>query len=233
MKKKILSLGLVTIVLASTVACSDQTKTVDEEDNNMNVTQEDKKTENKEQDTKVQTDEQEIDSKYQAHIGNISEISQEDGTFYVTVDNENKEEGYETIKFNVSDETQVLDDKTLDFIDAKDLKEGSTVEAFYEKNSPMTRSIPPMTNAKAIVVREQSKSDQLGIKIDTFDKDFISSDNFLQLNITQDTEIVDKEGRELIKEDLVDKESIVFYGPAMTMSIPGQSNAVKIIVLTK
>lgn len=232
MKKKILSLGLVTIVLASTVACSDQTKTVDEEDNNMNVTQEDKKTENKEQDTKVQTDEQEIDSKYQAHRGNISEISQEDGTFYVTVDNENKEEGYGTIKFNVSDETQVLDDKTRDFMDTKELKEGSTVEAFYEQDSPMTRSIPPMTNAKAIIMRENTEN-QLGIKIDTFDSDFISSDNSLQLNITKDTKIVDKEGKELTKEDVVDKESIVFYGPAMTMSIPGQSNAVKIIVLTK
>lgn len=210
MKKKILSLGLATIVLASTVACSDPSE---------------------KQDAKLQENKQEVDSKYKAHSGNLIELSSEDASIYITINDEKQESDYDIIKFNVSDDTYILDDKTQDFIDVKELKEGMAVEALYKKDSPMTRSIPPMTNAKSVIIRNEDESNKLGIKIDTFDKDFISSDNFLQLNITKDTVIVDESGKELEKEDMLNKESIVFYGPAMTMSIPGQSKAVKIIVL--
>lgn len=49
--------------------------------------------------------------------------------------------------------------------------------------------------------------------------------------IDDETSIVDLDGKELTKEDIVGKEVLVFYGPAETLSILGQSNARKIIVL--
>lgn len=224
MKKKILSLGLATIVLISTVACTNQTQKVDKEDNDM------KKIENQNTNQPVK-EEQEIDSKYISYIGNISEISKEDASIYITVDSKNKENMHEKIKFIVSEETFVLSDKTLDFIEIEMLKEGMTIEAFYSKDAPMTRSIPPMTNATSIVLRESSEENKLGIKIDSFNKDLISSDNTLELSITDKTVIVDREGKKLIKEDILDQEVIVFFGPIMTLSMPGQSEAVKIILL--
>ena len=229
MKKKILGLGLATIILTSTVACTDQTQNVGNEDNDMKTIEEQNKGDNNkdEQDTV----EKEMDSKYVIYSGNISEFSKEDKSVYVTVDTNKKEDTYEKIRFNVSGETLVLSDKTQDAIDVKTLKEGMTVEVFFPKDAPMTRSIPPMTNATAIVLRESGEESKFGVKIDTFNKELVSSDNSLQLKTTEETVIVDRDGKKLSKEDIVDKEVLVFFGPIMTMSMPGQSEAVKIILL--
>lgn len=222
MKKKILCLGLAAVVIGSTVACSGQTNSTDNTDttdkNEVKVDQ-------------PKGDEPTIQSKYLQYSGNITEVLNSEGNLSVTVDAKDEGSMNDRIRFNISEDTLVLSDKTLDSIDAKELKEDVNVEAFYLAMGPMTHSMPPMTNARAIVIREAEQADRREVKIDTFDKDLISSDNSLRLNITDETVIIDEDGKNITKEDIVAKELIVFYGPMMTKSIPAQSNAAKIIVL--
>ncbi len=219
MKKKILCLGLATIVIGSTVACSSQTKSTDNKDKNAVKVDQPKK------------DEQKVESKYIQYMGKITEVFKSEGNLSVTVDAKDKGNMNDRIRFNISKDTLVLSDKTQDSIDTEKLKQGINVDAFYAANGPMASSMPPMTNARAIVIREADQADRREIKIDTFDKDLVSSDNFLKLNITDETVIVDKDGKKVTQEDIVDKELMVFYGPMMTKSIPAQSNAAKIILL--
>ena len=93
----------------------------------------------------------------------------------------------------------------------------------------MTKSIPPIVNARALVIRQEESS--LGIKVSEFNKDLISKDNTLEIKINKDTSIVDLQGNILSQEEIIDKEVLVLYGPAVTLSIPGQSEARKIILL--
>ena len=60
--------------------------------------------------------------------------------------------------------------------------------------------------------------------------EYVDTQNFLAINIGEDTEIVDVEGNELTADDVADKYLMVFYDK-MTMSIPAIATPVKVIVL--
>ena len=231
MKKKILSLGLATTLLMGTVACA--------ANNDKEVISEnpDKEVINVEGDVAsvvtVNTE-----SNYINHKGKISEIKNENGVVSLVVDQKqvlkdsDERPAMSVIEFNISEDTVVLSDKTREFVKASELVPGMVVEVAYSKDSPVTKSLPPMTNAAAIVYREAKEDEaQLGVKVDRFDGSHTSIDNFLKYNVTGNTKIVSAKGEELTEKDLANKDLVVFYGPEATMSIPAQSNAVKIIVL--
>lgn len=218
--KKIMGLGLVTILLLGTlVACTTDKSDLDNAaDTDIEVIEEPKEVSI------------EGKSNYVDYKGKVIEVLDENGETQVTVEGDTVE--FKNIKFNITDDTVFVSDKSKDIIEKDLLKEGDTVEVFYDSDAPMTRSLPPMTNAKAIVVREAGGEDKLGVQVTKFNEDLISEDKTLQLNETADTVILDMTGKELTKEDMVNKEVVVFYGPIETASLPGQSNAVKVIVLT-
>jgi hypothetical protein len=67
------------------------------------------------------------------------------------------------------------------------------------------------------------------VKVDLFDNDYVSSDNSLKLNISDDTVIVSENG-EAFTGELADRKLVVVYGPS-TRSIPAQTTPEKIVVL--
>ena len=84
----------------------------------------------------------------------------------------------------------------------------------------------------AVIMDEETLT---GVTVDEFTAsetlgDYVDTQNFLAINIAEDTEIVDVEGNELTEEDITDKYLMVFYN-AMTMSIPAIANPSKVIVL--
>ncbi len=220
MKKTILSLSLASTLLISTVALAGGTGEIltaqkgnDKEVINVDV-------------------QSEIKSDYINFNGKIKEVIKEDGNISIIVEKIAEKDIFEEIRFNITEGTVLLSNKTNDFIKAEKLVEGAVIEVSYGTDSPMTMSLPPMTNAGVVVLREAKEdAQQLGVKVDKFDKDQISADNFLKYNITKDTVIVDQKGNKLKEVDLHDENLVVLYGPATTMSIPAQSNAVKIIKL--
>ncbi len=240
MKKKVLSLGLASVVLLGMIGCTDNS----EKDKDLtspgseNVENTDKAEDIEKDDINV-SDESEEESNYINHKGKITEVNNEDGVMSIVVDEKEplndseKAPSSSAIKFNLADDIVILDSETQEPMKADTLKEGMVVEVAYDKDSAMTKSLPPMTNASVVLVRTVAEQEGkgLGVKVDRFDKDQISIDNSLKYNITEETVIVDRAGEKLTKEDLADKDLVVFYGPEATASIPAQSNAVKIIAL--
>lgn len=138
-------------------------------------------------------------------------------------------EGYKIIE--VEDEAGgpaniIISDKTY-ILDCEDIVVGSVITGYYDAEKPMILIYPPQYNAEVIVVEREERN----VKFDVFDKHLISSDNFLKLNITDETEIVLPNGAPY-EGKLADNKLIVIYGVA-TKSIPAQTVPDKIIVLSK
>ncbi len=134
------------------------------------------------------------------------------------------------INFNITDETVIVNE-TGQKLTINDLTKGADVEVYY--GDIMTASLPPITNATKVVVKNvymmtgNVKSMQDNYML-VEGKDV---NDQIKFNITYETKIVNKEGKELSKVDIKEGSKVVAYhGGAMTMSLPPITNATKIIV---
>lgn len=115
----------------------------------------------------------------------------------------------------VSDETYQMDNLTV----------GSEIISFYDAEAPMILIYPPQYSAIVTALVKDGRS----IKVDHFDKDYLSADGSLKLNISDETEIIQEDGTKYTGE-LADHNLIVSYG-ASTRSIPAQTTPDQIVVL--
>lgn len=111
----------------------------------------------------------------------------------------------------------------------ENLKIGDTITAFIDPKMPVASSMPPQVTPDVIIKGSNLINDK-NIFVDTFNKDLISSDNFLKLNISPETKIVDINGKKLTEKDLYNKVLMVCY-TVSTKSIPAQTTPTEIIVL--
>jgi hypothetical protein len=102
---------------------------------------------------------------------------------------------------------------------------GSVITGYFDANAPMIMIYPAQYNAEVVVADNKDQC----IKVDIFDKDLLSSDQFLKLNISDATEIILQDGT-AFKGELANRKLVVTYG-ASTKSIPAQTTPDKIIVL--
>ncbi|WP_244269530.1 copper amine oxidase N-terminal domain-containing protein [Natronincola ferrireducens] len=102
---------------------------------------------------------------------------------------------------------------------------GSIITGYYDANAPMLMIYPPQYNAEVVVIENENEF----VKVDIFNEDFVSRDNLLKLNISEDTTILLEDGT-VFEGSLANRKLIVFYG-ASTRSIPAQTTPTKIIVL--
>ncbi|MGF7185865.1 hypothetical protein GGQ84_001958 [Desulfitispora alkaliphila] len=119
----------------------------------------------------------------------------------------------------VSESTYILDDA--------DIKEGSVITGYYDLSAPMLMIYPPQYRAEAVVIETEEKN----VKMDVFDKNLISADNTLKLNVTDETKIVWQDGTEFTG-DLKNRKLVVEYDIS-TRSIPAQTNPKKVTVLNE
>ncbi|WFD09855.1 stalk domain-containing protein [Tepidibacter hydrothermalis] len=157
--------------------------------------------------------------------GNISQITNVKNGMMFLVGNMN-----DGINFNITDKTSIVDEAGQN-LSVDDLAKGTEVEVYY--GNMMTASLPPITNATKVVVK--------GVYAMTGDVKSLEGNymlvegnglyNQIKFNITDETKIVDKEGKELSKSDIKEGSKVVAYhGGAMTRSLPPITNATKIIV---
>ena len=146
-------------------------------------------------------------------VVSVSESEHVQGMKYYAVENEEKAPA--TIV--VSSNTYVLDNEEISV--------GSKITGYYNANAPMIMIYPPQYSTEVVVVEREDRN----VKVDVFDKDYVSSDNFLKLNISEDTVIVSENG-EAFTGELADRKLVVVYGPS-TRSIPAQTTPEKIVVL--
>jgi len=145
----------------------------------------------------------------------ISESEHVKGMKYYTVENEEKAPAIIVVTSN----TYILDNEEINV--------GSTITGYYHANAPMIMIYPPQYSTEVVVVEREDRN----VKVDLFDKDYVSSDNLLKLNISDDTVIVSENG-EAFTGELADRKLVVVYGPS-TRSIPAQTTPEKIVVLDK
>lgn len=139
-----------------------------------------------------------------------------DGAKFVTVENEDKIPA----NFLISEDTYIVKNK--------EIKAGSTIVGFYDANAPMILIYPPQYRAMVVFVEDDEGEN---IKVDKFDENLVSVDNFLKLNISDQTEIITQDG-DVFEGGLANRKLVVIYG-ASTKSIPAQTNPMQVIVLSE
>lgn len=101
---------------------------------------------------------------------------------------------------------------------------GDAVIAFFDADAPVAAIQPPRLNALAVAKSRPERS----VKADTFNRQLISSDGQLRLNLAPCTKILLKNGQPFLGNP-ADRSLIVFYGPT-TKSVPAITVPEKIIV---
>lgn len=142
--------------------------------------------------------------------------------------------------FNIQDGTKLIKTKSEDgneatlflspdtyIVDNVEIKTGDKVTGYYDANKPMIMIYPPQYTTEVICVKDEAKN----IMVDIFNEELVSSDNFLKLNISEQTEIVLKNGTPY-NGDIFGRKIVVTYG-VTTKSIPAQTTPSKIVVLSE
>ncbi len=155
-------------------------------------------------------------SYFNSFTGKVKKITDSEsvkGSKFILVENE---EGVEA-NIIISANTYIINNA--------DIAVGSVVTGFYEANAPMIMIYPAQYNAEVVMADNQDQN----VKVDVFNKDLVSEDNSLKLNISDDTEIILQDGK-AFEGDLANRKLVVLYDVS-TKSIPAQTNPSKIVVL--
>ncbi|WP_055669860.1 hypothetical protein [Desnuesiella massiliensis] len=111
------------------------------------------------------------------------------------------------------------------FVDHVMMAVGDRVTGFYDANAPTPLIFPPQL--QAIVMARDTPNQN--VKVDYFNRQLISSDGSLKLNIAPRTQIVLENGQ-AFTGSLENRNLIVIYG-ATTKSIPAQTTPYRIVVM--
>ncbi|MBV7272400.1 hypothetical protein I6U48_05660 [Clostridium sp. PL3] len=111
------------------------------------------------------------------------------------------------------------------FVDHVMVGVGDMVTGFYDANAPTPMIFSPQFRAIVMVRDTQYQK----VKVDYFNRQLVSSDNKLRLNISPCTKIILKNDQAFTKNP-ANHNLIVVYG-FTTMSIPAQTTPYKIIVM--
>lgn len=167
--------------------------------------------------------------------GEIKSITKLDDNTRILVEGKSFDEGYsDSIIFNISENTEIINPLNNEIVSIDDLKEGDTINTFY--NGVLTRSIPPQGNAEKIeILKNVAFKSGTITEINKNEKytQILIGDRMsgIMLNINNDTKIVTDENEVLRIEDLkVGMEIHAYHDLIMTMSLPPISNAQKIVV---
>ena len=111
------------------------------------------------------------------------------------------------------------------FVDHEVVSIGDSVTGFYDANAPVPLIFPPQY--RAIVMAKNTPTHN--VTVDFFNRQLVSSDGNLKLNISLDTKILLENGQ-LFNRNPGNRNLIVVYG-ATTRSIPAQTTPSQIIVI--
>ena len=176
-----------------------------------------------------------IESQYMTISGTIKSITKEmedsqnkeDATYSILVSKDDTDDV--GILFATGENAFIVNSKDGSFMTFDELQTGMKITAITAKNAPMTMSLPPMTNPIGFVVGEENFA-----ATGYFDEEWTSQEIMLQLNISEETKIVDSKGTKKVftQEDVQNQDCLVLYG-ITTRSIPAQTNPVFVMILEK
>ena len=133
---------------------------------------------------------------------------------------------YLLLEIDKENEAYLVLNKDTYFVNDEEIYIGSNVTGYYDAQAMMIMIYPPQYVASVVVV---SNKDQK-IKVDLFDKDLISADGLLKLNIGENTKVVTKDNKEF-KGDLKNRKLAVFYR-TIAKSNPANTVPDKVVMLS-
>lgn len=154
------------------------------------------------------------------------EKSGTDGVSVVEIENKNG-----GLRFAVDANSLILDRKDGSYKTVADLTEGMEIAVVYSANSPMGMSLPPYLGSVTAVV---ANADADNMMVGHFGDDLTDETNKLQLNISDETRILNMEGAKikLSAADVKNRDALVFYD-ITTRSIPAQTTPSLVLLLTQ
>ncbi|NLN15221.1 MAG: copper amine oxidase N-terminal domain-containing protein [Tissierellia bacterium] len=166
---------------------------------------------------------------YIRYDGKIADIKEDEKLFSIWV-TDDEEDPYSGMVLYITEDTILLRDETNDFMPKDELELGMEVTSYYHKDTIMLMTAPPRLGADIIMVRDSEEEDL--IHVSKFNEELISSDKSLKLKLSEDTVMVDKDGNTIGKEDIINRDLIVFY-TLVAESLPAQATPNKIILVEK
>ena len=121
------------------------------------------------------------------------------------------------VNFMITSETQV--------VDARPLRAGLRVAAFYDASLPVPLIFPPQYRAQIVTVLTRDEQ----VMINEFNRNLIAADNSLQLNIARNTSIETLNGQNVSCS--LGNQTLLVYYTVTTRSIPPQTTPRRVIVL--
>ena len=129
-----------------------------------------------------------------------------------------------TVRDFYSNQNTVILEPTTYVLNQAPIRQGDMIIVFYDTQMPMPLIYPPRYRAIAVVKPAYAQSAYL----DVFDKDQLSSDGMLKLELSGLTETRTQNGQ-IYEGTLTDRLLLVLFGSA-TRSIPAQTTAESITV---
>ena len=111
------------------------------------------------------------------------------------------------------------------FVDHAMVRVGDAIIGFYDADAPVPLIFPPQL--RAIVMAKAMPG--INVKVDYFNRQLLSSDGLLKLNISPFTQIILENGQAFTRSP-ANQNLIVVYGPT-PRSIPAQTTPYRIIVM--
>lgn len=180
--------------------------------------------------TFVFAEEKDVDKGYAREFGKVSEVTGEDKSAQILVENENAENESMKKVYLYTTGANVIDLKTGEFVKDYKFEKGEEIEYFYQKNTPMMMSYPGKMTPGFIAVNVEDA--KYSIDVDYFDKEGRGVSNRLKINVNDKTPIENMMG-ETVEESkgVADMDLLVLYTVA-TRSLPPITNPDKIVVLS-
>lgn len=169
-----------------------------------------------------------------SHFGVVREIITEDGKVSAIIIKENGLD--QDRRFNISEETVVIDNESSIAESLTSIKEGDKIAVYASPIS--TFSLPPQSSAFVILTNIQEKAPAILMKVQ--DKTKLENgnlrirdvDNQYIVTVTEDTAISPYRTKQFVTMDSIEEgEYILFWYEIMALSLPAQTSANSIVLL--
>ncbi|WP_096200731.1 copper amine oxidase N-terminal domain-containing protein [Bacillus sp. FJAT-45350] len=156
--------------------------------------------------------------------GTITDIKQHHNSIILIAENKDNSS---IMHLPLTEDVLLVNNETTESFSKDVFEEGLEISVYYDKYKPVTMIYPPSIPPEIIVINENKMGT---VKVSKFDKNLVSLDNKLQLHLSDETVLIDQQGKEITEDELYYKELLVFY-TISTKSIPAQTTPSKIIAL--
>ncbi|MDK8276440.1 MAG: stalk domain-containing protein [Peptoniphilus duerdenii] len=162
---------------------------------------------------------------YERVFGKVTEVVEDKDNSQILVESKDQEKSMEKL-YLYTGKVPVLDLKTGKFVENYKFKKGDMIEYFYKKDAPIMLSMPAKLNPDFIVIN--AEDGEYSVDVDHFNEKGRGVSNRVEINLSDDSKVVNLKGEEVGK--FQEGDYAVIYKTA-TRSMPPIVDAEKIVAL--